>query len=258
MRVTFLGTGTSHGIPVIGCGCAVCSSGDPRDNRFRSSILVEEDGIAILVDAGPEFRLQALRARMTRLDAVLVTHAHADHVHGLDDIRPLARDRPMPVHADAPAVAELRERFAYAFRGGQEGGGKPRIELHVVSGKPIRIGSLEVLPLPLLHGELSVTGWRFGSFAYLTDCSAIPEDTWPLLAGVRVAALDALRFRPHATHLSIDGAIETARRAGFERTWLTHICHDASHADIEAHCRERGVEVGAAPAWDGLSLELPS
>ncbi len=256
MRINFLGTGTSHGIPVIGCACPVCISADPRDARYRASILVESGTTSILVDAGPEFRLQAIRAHLKRLDAVLVTHAHADHVHGLDDLRPLAEEAPIPVWCDKAAVDEIHERFAYAFRTSQKGGGKPRIDLHETSGKAFMVGVLEVLPLPLLHGNLGVTGWRIGDFAYLTDCSAIPDSTWPLLAGVKVAAIDALRFRPHCTHFSVDEALAAARRIGLSRTWLTHICHDASHAELEAWCRGHGEDVGAMPAWDGLGIQV--
>jgi phosphoribosyl 1,2-cyclic phosphate phosphodiesterase len=260
MRITFLGTGTSFGVPVVGCGCPVCHSADPRDARLRSSLLVETARTVLLVDAGPEFRLQALRAGLDRVDAVLLTHAHADHIHGLDDLRPLAKGGAIPLWANAEAIAETRERFAYVFdegRGKQEGGGRPRIDTRVAGTGAFAIGDIEVLPLPLLHGELGVLGWRFGDFAYLTDCSSIPEATWPLLAGLRFAAIDALRLRPHCTHFSVGEALEAARRMGLERTWLTHINHETSHAELEAFCREAGTDVGAHPAADGEVFELP-
>ena len=175
MRIRFLGTGTSHGVPVLGCGCPVCSSADPRDTRYRSSVLVSGDeGERILIDAGPEFRLQALAARLSGLDALLVTHAHADHVHGIDDVRPLTRGRPLPVYASGQDVAELRHRFSYAFSAGQAGGGKPRLELVDLDepGGPdpapraVRVGSVAVRPVPLMHGERRVLGYRLGGLAY--------------------------------------------------------------------------------------------
>ena len=162
MRIRFLGTGTSHGVPVLGCSCAVCRSSDPRDARYRSSVLVEGDGgEIILVDAGPEFRLQALRAGLARLDAVLVTHAHADHVHGLDDVRPLTRGKPLPVYASPHDVDEIRRRFSYAFGHGQEGGGKPRLEL-VAAEASMTIGAVRVDAVPLMHGERSILGYQIG------------------------------------------------------------------------------------------------
>lgn len=257
MRVVFLGTGTSHGIPVIGCPCPVCASRDPRDIRYRSSILIEEGGASILVDSGPEFRLQALRAHISRLDAMLLTHAHADHLHGLDDVRPLSKSAPLRVYGNGDALRELKERFAYIFRETQAGGGKPRLDLvEAESGRPLEICGIVVLPILIYHGKLPVLGWRVGDFAYLTDCSRIPEESFDLLSGVRVAVIDALRPAPHPTHFSLDEAIAAARRIGASQTWLTHICHDASHEELERLCAERGRDVGARPAWDGLELNL--
>lgn len=256
MRITFLGTGTSHGVPVVGCPCPVCASTDQRDARYRSSILVESGDSRVVVDVGPEFRLQAIRARITRLDAVLLTHAHADHLHGLDDIRPLSWERAIPVYGNEQTLAEVRSRFSYAFREGQRGGGKPRFELLPVGEGTIAIGDIVAQPVPLLHGELRVSGWRFGKFAYLTDCSSIPDSSWALLEGVEVAAIDALRLRPHPTHFCVDEALAAARRIGLSRTLLTHITHDSSHEALEAYCREHGSSVGAEPAFDGLAIEL--
>jgi len=270
MRLTFLGTGTSHGVPVIGCACRTCRSADPRDARYRSSILVEEGGpasgpaggAAFLVDAGPEFRLQALRARFgltggpARIDALLLTHAHSDHVNGLDDLRPLTRERVIPVYGNREALAETGARFAYAFRETQEGGGKPRVELLEVGPEGVLAGALRAVPVPVRHGELPILGWRFGRLAYLTDASAIPESSLPLLEGVEVLVVDGLRERPHPTHFSFAQAIEAARRVGASSTWITHICHDSTHAEIEEYCARRGADVGARPAWDGLSLEI--
>lgn len=266
MRLTFLGTGTSHGMPVVGCGCGACSSADPRDARYRASVLVEEEGPAgrsvLVVDAGPEFRLQALRSRIgrpgprERLDALLLTHAHSDHVNGLDDLRPLTRNRVLPVYGDKDTLAETASRFAYAFRETQAGGGKPRIELLEPPEGGVDFGALRAVPVPVLHGRIPILGWRFGALAYLTDASSIPEASFGLLAGVEVLVVDGLRARPHETHFSFAEAIEAARRVGARRTWLTHICHESTHAEIEEYCAREGADVGARPAWDGLELEV--
>ncbi len=254
MRFRFLGTGTSFGVPVVGCGCPVCRSTDPRDARYRSCLLIESGGTVLVIDAGPEFRLQALRAGLCRLDALLLTHAHADHVGGLDDVRPLTRERVLPVYGDEGTLAEVRERFGYIFRTTQEGGGKPRIELRPASG-PLRIGDIELSPIPVMHGELTILGWRTGDFAYLTDASGIPDSSYGLLSGVRTLVINGLRRRPHSTHFSIDQALDAARRIGASRAWITHLCHESTHVELEEYCAARGADVGARPAWDGLEAE---
>ncbi len=255
MKLRFLGTGTSHGVPVVGCSCAVCSSTDPRDSRYRTSVIVEGDhGEVVLIDAGPEFRLQALRAHLTRLDAILVTHAHADHIHGLDDVRPLTRGKPLPVYASAPDLREIRNRFAYAFRDGQAGGGKPRLELTEIDPGGATIGGIRAIPVPLFHGDRRVLGYRIGRLAYLTDCSSIPEPSMPLLDGLDLLVIDALRLRPHPTHLSVDEAFQLALRLMPARLLLTHICHDLSHAQLEEYCAKATLPFPAGPAWDGLEV----
>lgn len=261
MRIRFLGTGTSHGVPVLGCSCPVCASTDPRDSRYRSSVLVEGDaGEAVLIDAGPEFRLQGLRAGLSRLDAVLVTHAHADHIHGLDDVRPLTRGRPLPVYASKADSAEIRLRFSYAFARGQEGGGKPRLELidvdEDVDEGIISAGSLSIQAVPLLHGERRILGYRIGRFAYLTDCSRVPETSRRLLQGLDLLVVGALRLRTHPTHFSVDEALELAQELSPARLLLTHICHDLTHTALEAHCAAASLPFPAGPAWDKLTVEL--
>jgi len=256
MRVLVLGSGTSFGVPVIGCDCHVCTSSDPKDARYRASILVEAAGTSLVVDSGPEFRLQALRARITRLDALLLTHAHADHVGGLDDVRPLTRERALPVYGNAETLAEVRERFGYIFRETQKGGGKPRIEPRLAGG-PFRVGGLEVVPVPLLHGRLPILGWRIGSFAYITDCSELPQSSLAILSGVEYLIVNGLRRRPHETHFSLDQGIEAAKRVGARRAWLTHMNHESTHEELEAYCAERSAGVEVHPAYDGLEIEVP-
>jgi phosphoribosyl 1,2-cyclic phosphate phosphodiesterase len=244
-------------VPVVACPCRVCASADPRDKRHRSSVVVEGDGgELVLIDAGPEFRLQAIRSGMSRLDAILITHAHADHVHGLDDVRPLTHGRHVPVYASSDDVAELRERFAYAFRRGQEGGGKPRLELRQIDETGADIGGLHAQPVPILHGDRAVFGYRIGRFAYLTDCSEVPRQSLGLLRGLDLLVVDALRNRPHPTHFSLDEAFSLARELNPARLLVTHICHDLSHVEIQALCDTAGLPFPASPAYDGLELVI--
>jgi len=200
MRITFLGTGTSHGIPVIGCTCAVCRSRNPWDQRYRASVFVEVPGLKLLIDASPELRLQAVRAGIRQADAMLLTHAHADHIGGLDDLRIFSErsGRHFPIYGPASALARVRERFDYAFRRTQAGGGKPQLDLRAVAGG-FQVGPVSVMCLPVWHGRLRVFGYRLGSFAYITDVSRIPAETYPKLRNLDVLVLDALRHEPHAT-----------------------------------------------------------
>jgi phosphoribosyl 1,2-cyclic phosphate phosphodiesterase len=252
MHVVVLGSGTSHGVPVIGCDCRVCTSSDSRDKRYRASIWVYTRSTSIVVDTGPEFRLQALRAGIDRLDAVLLTHAHADHLHGLDDVRPLCRHQSIPLYGNKVQIGEARERFSYIFRHTQTGGGKPLVDFLEVGREGFEVGDLTVLPIPLMHGRLETTGYRIGNLAYLTDCSAIPETSYALLEGTKVVIVDALRFTTHETHFSVDEAIEVIERIGPDRSYLTHICHAVGHEELSAYLRGKKIE----PAFDGLSFDL--
>jgi phosphoribosyl 1,2-cyclic phosphate phosphodiesterase len=257
MNVRFLGTGTSHGVPVVACTCRVCRSTDFRDKRNRSSLYIHgAHDERILIDAGPEFRLQAIAAALDRLDTILITHAHADHVHGLDDVRPLTRHGPLDVWASAADVEELQQRFSYAFAQGQEGGGKPRLQLRQMPDSGISVGTLRINAIPMLHGSRPVNGYRIGRLAYLTDCSAIPAASMPLLSGLQVMIVDALRQRPHPTHFSIEQAFELARELQPEQLYLTHFCHDLSHVELEDLCAAAKLPGKAAPAWDGLRIRL--
>lgn len=250
--LVFLGTGTSHGVPMIGCTCAVCASDDPRDNRTRASVyLTLPDGTGVLIDTSPDFRMQALRHRLPRIDAVLFTHSHADHVLGLDDLRRynhLQRGR-IPCFGDVRTMADIRRTFGYVFdHATPAGGGLPEIDLFPVHG-PFSLGRVEVVPIPLWHGSRLVYGYRIGSLAYLTDCSAIPDESWTLLEGVDRVVIDALRHRPHPTHFTVAEALDVVRRLAPSRAWFTHICHDLPHAATTASL-PGGVEL----AYDGLSV----
>ncbi len=254
MKVTFLGTGTSHGVPMIGCDCATCRSTDPRDTRLRPSIFVTtDDDVRLLVDAGPDLRLQALTHDIRRVDAIVFTHGHADHILGMDDVRrynSLSRG-PMPCYADAATVQDIRRMFTYAFDSGSpKGGGLPLLELFTIAG-PFCIGRQEIVPVPIFHGERPILGLRLGRFAYLTDCSRIPDESWPLLDGVRTLVIGALRDRPHPTHFTVDQAVAAIERVGPERAYLTHIAHDLPHA---ATCAR--LPAGVQLAYDGLTLEI--
>jgi phosphoribosyl 1,2-cyclic phosphate phosphodiesterase len=256
VKVTVLGSGTSHGVPAIGCDCAVCTSSDPRDQRTRPSIYLETDRVRILVDTSTDLRVQALTTRIRRVDAILFTHSHADHVMGLDDVRRFnqMQNEAIPCYADADTLSNLRKMFAYVFNPPKQvGGGLPQLVLHEIAG-PWSIAGVDVVPVPLWHGRLPVLGFRFGSFAYLTDCNRIPDESWPLLTadgGVRTIVLDALRHRPHSTHFSVGEAVEVVRRLGAERAYFTHISHDLGHAATNAQL-PAGIEL----AYDGLVLTV--
>jgi phosphoribosyl 1,2-cyclic phosphate phosphodiesterase len=252
LRVTMLGSGTSVGVPVIGCTCAVCLSDDPRNKRWRTGLKLEMDGAVVLVDTPTDLRAQALRFGLPRLDAVLFTHSHADHIFGLDDVRifNFRQKSAIPCYGSEETLRAIRRAFAYAFEAGQEGGGKPRIELIAVR-EPFTLLGRTVLPVPVWHGSMEVFGFRIGGFAYVTDCSAIPEASFGMLAGLDVLILDALRYRPHPTHFSLEEAITAAARIGARRTILTHLSHDVDHG-APAVPLVNGVELG----YDGLAFEV--
>ena len=253
-RVTFLGTGTSHGVPMIGCRCAVCTSSDPRDRRWRPSIYVQLPGLDVLVDTSTDLRSQALQFGVSRVDALLYTHSHADHVMGLDEVRRYnaLQGSAIPCFADPFTAGEIRRTFSYIFSSRTpKGGGVPQIDLFQLVGE-FCLGRHLVVPVPLWHGKRLVLGYRFGSFAYLTDCSAIPDDSWPLLEGVEILVVDALRDRPHPTHFTVDQALAVVERVSPARALFTHIAHDLPHASTCERLQPRGAEL----AYDGLILDF--
>lgn len=267
LRVTVLGSGTSHGVPMIGCVCEVCRSTDPRDVRSRPSILIEVVTApvaaqasptaaavrSILVDTSTDLRQQALTHRVARVDAILFTHSHADHIFGLDEVRRfnVIQRSAIPFYADARTLADLQRTFGYVFTPpAAVGGGIPQLVPFQIAG-PFSMAGVEVVPVPVLHGRRPILGFRLGRFAYLTDCSAIPDASWPLLEGVELLIVDALRHRPHPTHFNVEDALAVVARLRPAQAYFTHICHDLPHA---ATCA--ALPPGVELAYDGLILSV--
>lgn len=290
MKLTFLGTGTSHGVPVIACDCAVCNSKDPRDKRTRSSAYIQTaDNKYILIDVGPDFRTQALREKIRQIDAILLTHSHADHLHGIDDLRnfscimsnkpenPLNEkyDKPpIPIYTNHSAAEHLKHSFGYLFSEKAEGGGHAKISL-IEPSAPFKIDSTTITPIPMMHGSLETTGWLLTensgtqeqkSIAYLTDCNYISDDSIKLIhkqAGNLVhLVIDGLRIKEHSTHFNFLQALEVAGKIGAEHVWFTHLTHNSSHEETAAYMEEHrgefpGLEAvkSLLPAYDGLVIE---
>ena len=257
MRLIFLGTGTSFGVPQIGCHCPTCTSSDPRDRRTRSGALIESRGVRLLVDTPPELRLQLVAAGIDRVDAVLFTHAHADHVHGIDDLRALSvrQGAMLPAYGPAATMAELATKFNYIFDPSfvvPLGTSKPELSANSLEpGRGVSIAGVAVLPLLLPHGDQQVFGYRIGPIAYLTDVKTIPDDVMRELAGLEVLVLNALLSRPHPLHLSVPEAVVAAERIGARRTYFTHLTHETPHATLAAR-----LPAGIAPAYDGLVIDV--
>ena len=252
MRLTFLGTGTSKGVPEIGCTCPTCLSNDPRDKRLRVSALIETDKARILIDCGPDFRTQMLSVPFDRLDGVLLTHEHYDHTGGIDDLRPFAIFGDIDVYADELTHRHLRERLPYFFREVLYPG-VPRLLFHTVEPLvPFIINDVEVTPLQVMHGKLPILGYRIGDLGFVTDMTDAPEETISKLKGVDTLVIGALRQRPHATHQTIDEAICVARQVGAREVYLIHMNHEAGlHAETDATLPE-----GVHLAYDGLTIEM--
>ncbi len=267
--LTFLGTGTSMGVPTLGCDCAVCTSADPCDRRLRPSVLVRWNEMSepagrervvvrerlVVIDTGPDFREQALRNGLTRVDAVFYTHSHADHIFGMDDLRPLSftafrEGGPIPLYA-APETAEVLERiYDYTFSAAATYPNRARVELRPLAERTA-VHGVEFLRVPVQHGAMEIAGFRFGRAAYLTDVSAIPESSFALLEGLDVVVLSALRHKPHPSHATVEQAVGWARRIGARQTWLTHIAHELGHEATNSALPD-----GIRLAYDGLSLPV--
>ena len=254
VEVVVLGSGTSHGVPMIGCTCAVCTSDDPRDRRTRPSVFVRFGSQRILVDTAPELRLQCIGNDVAAIDAVLYTHHHADHVAGLDDLRRFngLMKSAVSCYGTQRTLENLRKMFRYAFAPAPDTPhSRPKLALHTIDDAPFVVGDQTILPIPLMHGPLPVMGFRFGRFAYCTDCNGIPDRSMALLQDLDWLVLDALRRRPHPTHYTLDEAVAMAGRVGAKRTLFTHIAHDLAHDETCAR-----LPVGMALAHDGLVIDL--
>jgi len=258
MKLTFLGTGTSFGVPKVGCYCDVCRSPDPRDKRNRVGAVVESNrGTRLLIDTPPELRLQLIAAGIDRVDAVAFTHEHADHTHGIDDLRAITvnREAPLPIYGSKQTLDDLAKKFRYIFDDAVRplpGTSKPEGKAHVIkTGDAFSIADLDITAVGVPHGNVTVFAYRIGPLAYVTDAKSIPADAIELLRGASVLVINALFRTEHPTHLSFPEAIEAAREIGAERTYLTHLTHDNFHADLEAELPR-----GIAPAFDGLTVRI--
>ncbi len=252
LNITLLGTGTSTGVPVVGCRCPVCRSTDSRNRRTRCSVLLNYDGHNLLIDTATDLRQQALREDIRHIDAVFYTHCHADHVHGIDDLRGfnVPGGNPIPLYAAPETLTSLRRNFSYIFDQHQQPGYVPKLTLHPMHGA-MNLFGLEIIPIPLHHGEQLATGYRCGPVAYLTDCNGIPDSSLTLLSDLQLLILDGLRFRPHPTHFNISAAVAIAQSIGAKQTLLTHLSHDVDHSRADADLPE-----GINLAFDGQQFSF--
>jgi phosphoribosyl 1,2-cyclic phosphate phosphodiesterase len=252
-KITVLGSGTSSGVPTIGCRCEVCTSPDPRDNRLRPSIAIEYGGRNVIIDTTPDFRTQVLRARVERVDAIVFTHAHADHVMGLDDVRPFNfhQKSRIPIYAAPDTLAHIQRVFSYIFENHQRNTVVPQLDPIELNGEPFNLFGLEFRPIPVMHGKEIIYGFRFGRAAYLTDHSEIPEESMEQLRDLDVLFLDALRHSPHPTHSTVERSVKNVARLSPRRAYFTHICHDLPHVKTESM-----LPPNVRLAYDGLEISV--
>ncbi len=252
MRLTILGSGTSMGVPVIGCGCAVCTSTDPHNHRLRTAALLEHNGTTLLLDAGPDVRTQLLRSNVRHLDAVLLTHPHADHIGGIDDLRPftMGQAHMLPLYGNTATLQRVEHMFDYAFDRAPSLSTRPQLELRRLEPR-FSIGSVQIEPLDVLHGPMQITGYRFGPLAYITDASALPPHTMEHLTGLDTLIINALRLKPHPLHLTIEQALAIVNEVRPHQTYFVHITHDLDHQTINA-----GLPSYAQLAYDGQVIEI--
>ena len=259
MKLTFLGTGTSHGLPYVGCECEVCTSTDPLNKRLRCSVLIEDEtsGTRILVDTSPDLRQQFLREKISRISAVMWTHTHNDHMIGLDDLRPVTDICGyVQAYASAPTMAQLQAVFGYAFVQDREHAGFPRLTPHIIESRvPFEIEDFRITPIPIMHGKYEILAYRFELggkvLVYATDCSFIPDESWALMNNPDVFIVDALRWREHPTHFTIEQALAAAEKLGAKQTYFTHAAHDLDH-----HATNAQLPSGTEMAYDGLQLKI--
>lgn len=252
MQITFLGTGTSHGVPVIACDCEVCQSDNPKNKRMRTSIHIRSKEYNLLIDTPPEMRLELINNNIKRVDSVLMTHSHADHIMGFDDIRALNwfQEKEMPVYADEKTLKNIKRVFPYIFSEENPGGGVPQVILKKI-GRELNFRDLNVKAVPIYHGDNKILGYRINNFAYLTDCSKVPEHSFELLNGVEYAAVDALRFEKHPTHMSVDEAVQLINDLNLKHGYLTHISHRLDHNKLNEYLPDH-----VSPAYDSLTIEV--
>ncbi|WP_026950180.1 MBL fold metallo-hydrolase [Algoriphagus mannitolivorans] len=253
MKVKFLGTGTSQGVPVITCDCEVCTSVDFRDKRFRSSVYVEIDQVSLVIDTGPDFRMQMLRAGVKKLDAILFTHEHKDHTAGLDDIRPFnfRQQKDMPIFGRKNVLEQIRKEFSYVFSANKYPG-VPQIEQIEIDENPFHINGISIIPIPVFHYKLPVLGFRIGDFSYITDANHIPEESFKLLEGTEILVLNALQNEPHISHFTLEEAVVQAQKIGAHKTYFTHISHKLGLHEKVCQDLPEGIQL----AYDGLELTL--
>lgn len=252
-KVHILGSGTSMGVPMAGCDCRVCRSENPRDKRLRTSAFLDLDGLKLLIDTSIDYRQQMIRAGIGNIDAVLYTHHHVDHILGMDDLRSfnILNRKVIPIYGMAETMKNIKRVFAYAFPDDPNLHGIPMLKIHLIDETPFTINGITITPIPLYHGKMPILGFRIGDFAYCTDVSRIPERAYPLLKNVKTLILDALRYKPHPTHFTIDEAVAEAAKIGAQKTYLTHISHKVLHQEAEENLPPE-----VRLAYDGLALEV--